>query len=91
MNKINWKVRLLNKNFWLAIVPAVLLLAAQVLQIFGIDFDYSQWSATITGIIGTVFMIFAIIGIVSDPTTDNGCLGLSDSEQALTYDEPKQD
>lgn len=26
MNKINWSVRLKNKNFWLAVVPALALL-----------------------------------------------------------------
>lgn len=33
---INWKVRIKNKNFWLAIIPAVLLLITQVGAIFGI-------------------------------------------------------
>lgn len=84
--KINWRVRIKNKAFWIAIIPAVLLLAQQVLQIFGITFDYSQISRQLLGIVGTVFGILAILGVVTDPTT----AGLSDSERALTYDAPKE-
>ena len=32
---INWKVRLRNKNFWITIIPALLLLAQVVASIFG--------------------------------------------------------
>ena len=37
--KINWKVRLKNKYFWLTIVPALFLLVGQVLRALGIDYD----------------------------------------------------
>lgn len=30
---INWKIRLKNKNFWLAIVPAVLLLVQAIVSV----------------------------------------------------------
>lgn len=83
--KINWRVRLKNKWFWLAIIPAVLLLAQQVLALFGIAFDTSVWVEALTAIVGTVFSILSLLGIVVDPTTD----GLNDSKQALTYEEPK--
>ena len=36
---INWRVRLKNKTFWLTAVPAVLLLASQVLKLFGVEWD----------------------------------------------------
>lgn len=32
---INWKVRLKNKSFWLALIPAVLLLVQVVAAVFG--------------------------------------------------------
>ena len=35
----------------------------------------------------TAFAVLSILGIVTDPTT----AGVSDSEQALTYDKPKSD
>lgn len=33
---INWKVRIRNKNFWLAVVPALLLAVQAVLALFGV-------------------------------------------------------
>ena len=81
---INWKVRLKNKLFWLAIVPAFFLLAQQVLKLAGIDMDFSQIQEDVLAIINTVFEILVIIGVVTDPTTD----GMNDSERALTYTRP---
>lgn len=85
MKKINWKVRLANKSFWVAIIPAVLLLSQQILKVFGVDFDYTQISSELVAIVGTVFVVLSILGIVVDPTTK----GIKDSDQALTYTEPK--
>lgn len=85
MKKINWKVRLANKSFWVAIIPAVLLLSQQILKVFGVDFDYTQISSELVAIVGTVFVVLSILGIVVDPTTK----GIKDSEQALTYTKPK--
>lgn len=83
---INWKVRIKNKTFWLALIPAVLLLAQQVAGIFGIALDFGGLKDQLTAIVGTVFAILAIMGIVADPTT----AGVGDSEQAMTYTEPKE-
>lgn len=83
---INWKVRIKNKTFWLALIPAVLLLAQQVAGLFGIALDFGGLKDQLTAIVGTVFTLLAILGIVADPTT----AGVGDSEQAMTYDEPKE-
>ena len=83
--KINWKVRIKNKSFWLAIVPMMILLIQQVAKIFGYEIDMMQLGEQLIALIGTVFAILALIGIVNDPTTKT----LSDSEQALTYTKPK--
>lgn len=83
---INWKVRAKNKTFWLALIPAVLLLAQQVAGLFGIALDFGGLKDQLTAIVGTVFTLLAILGIVADPTT----AGVGDSEQAMTYDEPKE-
>jgi phi LC3 family holin len=85
--KINWKVRAKNKAFWVAAIPTGLLLIQQVLAVFGVAFDYSTLSEQLVAIVGTVFAILALVGVVNDPTTDS----LSDSAQAMTYEEPKQD
>ena len=37
--KINWKVRLKNKTFWLSVVPAVLLFIQVVAGVFGYTLD----------------------------------------------------
>lgn len=83
---INWRVRIKNKTFWLALIPAVLLLAQQVAGLFGVALDLGQLQDQLTAIVGTVFTLLAILGIVADPTT----AGVGDSEQAMTYDEPKE-
>jgi phi LC3 family holin len=82
---INWKVRLKNKAFWLAIIPAVLLLVQQLCALFGIELNMAGVSEQLTAIVGTVFAVLSLVGIVNDPTTS----GLSDSERAMTYQEPK--
>lgn len=83
---INWKVRIKNKTFWLALIPAVLLLAQQVAGLFGVALDFGGLKDQLTAIVGTVFTLLAILGIVADPTT----AGVGDSEQAMTYTEPKE-
>lgn len=84
---INWKVRVKNKAFWLAIIPAALLLIQQVLAVFGVSADFGELQSQLVAIVGTVFALLAILGIVADPTT----VGVTDSIQALGYDEPKDD
>lgn len=83
---INWKVRIKNKAFWAAIIPADLLLVQQVCAVVGVQLDLAALQAQLVAIVGTVFAILAILGIVADPTT----AGLGDSEQAMGYTEPKK-
>ena len=83
---INWKVRVKNKAFWLALIPALLLLVQQVCAVFGVQLDLGDLQAQLVAIAGTVFAVLAILGIVADPTT----AGVGDSEQAMAYDEPKE-
>lgn len=82
---INWKVRLKNKAFWVALIPAVLLLATQVAAIFGIALDFGVLQEQLIAVVGTIFTLLAILGIVADPTTE----GIGDSVQALQYERPK--
>jgi phi LC3 family holin len=83
---INWKVRIKNKNFWLALIPAVLLLVQVVAAVFGYTIDMGEMSDKLLAVVNAVFAVLAIIGIVTDPTTE----GVSDSVQAMTYNEPKK-
>ena len=84
---INWKVRIKNKAFWLAIIPANLLLAQAVLALFGVAWDYTVVSEQLVGIVNALFVVLAILGVVTDPTTE----GVADSAQALTYECPRCD
>ena len=82
---INWKVRIKNKQFWIAIIPAILLQAQKVLALFGVNMDFGGISEQLIGIVETAFVVLAILGIVTDPTT----AGISDSTLAMTYETPK--
>lgn len=84
---INWKVRVKSKKFWLAMIPAVLILIQVVLALFGVTFDITNLQEKLLAVVNAVFVVLAILGIVTDPTT----AGISDSKQALTYDAPKED
>lgn len=81
---VNWLVRFRNKAFWVAIIPAVLLLAQQVAAMFGYQLDLGALNDQLLGIVGTVFAILVILGVVADPTTE----GVGDSDRAMTYTEP---
>ena len=84
---INWKVRIRNKNFWLALIPALLLLVQVVAAPFGYKWDFGVLNQQLAAIINAVFALLSILGVVNDPTT----AGSSDSAQALTYEEPRQE
>jgi phi LC3 family holin len=84
--KINWIVRIKNKNFWIAVVPAVLLLVQVVLAVFGVNIDIGDLGNKLLAVVNAAFAMLSILGIVTDPTTK----GISDSEQAMTYDKPKE-
>lgn len=84
--KVNWTVRLKNKSFWIAIVPALIILIQAVANVFGFTIDLGEIGNKILTVIESVFVILAILGIVNDPTTAGF---ISDSDRAMLYDEPK--
>lgn len=84
---INWTVRLKNKNFWMALIPAILLLIQVVAAPFGLTIDLGELGNQLLAIVNAIFAVMTIIGIVEDPTT----AGIKDSSQAMTYEEPKKD
>ena len=84
---INWKVRIKNKTFWIAIIPAVILLIQAVAAVFGFAVDFSYMGDKLLEVVEAVFVVLVILGVVTDPTTE----GISDSTQALTYEAPKKD
>lgn len=85
MNNINWKVRLQSGSWWMGIISAVVVAVFAILKIFKIEIPVT--ADEVMNVAMLVLMIPAAIGITTDPTTK----GVSDSEQALTYDSPKED
>lgn len=83
---INWKVRIKNKTFWLSLIPAVLLFVQVVASVFGYTMDLGDLGNKLLDVVNALFAVLAILGIVTDPTT----AGVSDSEQAMTYEKPKE-
>ena len=85
--KINWIVRIKNKAFWLAIIPAVLLLIQAVADVVGYQLDFGDISEKLIAVVNAVFVVLSILGIVNDPTTAD----FGDSTRALTYTAPNKD
>ncbi len=83
---INWTVRIKHKAFWIAIIPALLLLIQAVAAVFGYSFEFTALNEKLLAVVNAVFAVLAILGIVTDPTT----AGVGDSEQAMTYKTPKK-
>lgn len=81
---INWLVRAKNKAFWVALIPAVLLLIQVVAAVFGFKIDMGDLGNKLLEVVNALFSLLAILGIVVDPTT----VGVSDSDRALGYNEP---
>lgn len=81
--KINWKVRLQHKQFWVSLIALLLVLANQIAGIFHVDI--TVYNNQVTAMTETVLSILALLGVIIDPTTS----GLSDSTQAMRYDQPR--
>lgn len=65
----DWNTRLKNKMFWLAIIPAVLLVIQTVAAIFGYTLDLGDLGNKLLDVVNAVFSVLVIAGIVVDPST----------------------
>ena len=84
---INWKIRLMNKQFWLSLIPALALCAQAIAAVFGWEIDLTTAVGRLLTVVNTVFALLVVLGVVVDPTT----AGIGDSDRALGYDEPWED
>lgn len=90
--KINWKVRIKNPVFWAQVAIAIV---SPILVGLGLQWqDMTTWAAlgnallkAVSNPVIVVSIIASLWACITDPTT----AGTSDSEQALTYDEPKEE
>lgn len=83
--KLNLKVRLKNKVFWITLVPALITVIYAVLSLF----DVVPAIAEETAVKGfyAIISILTVLGVVIDPTTK----GVGDSERAMGYERPFED
>jgi phi LC3 family holin len=88
--KINWKVRFANPEFWKSIVLAVFV---PLLAYYGMNWaDMTTWETiwnlfvqAVQNPVVVLSVVVSVYNAIIDPTTK----GIGDSEQALTYTEPK--
>ena len=84
---INWTVRIKNKMFWTSLIAALALLGQAIAALFGFTIDLTALTGKLIAVVDAVFVVLAVLGIVTDPTTK----GISDSERAMTYTTPWED
>lgn len=84
--KINWLVRIKNKAFWVALIPAALLLIQTVAALLGFSLDLGDVGDKLLAVVNAIFGVLVILGVVVDPTVD----GVSDSARAMQYQEPPE-
>ena len=82
---INWALRFKNKATLTALIGAVVAFVYQIATIIGFTLPVEQ--SQIMDAVSAILILLAGLGIIVDPTT----AGASDSEQAMTYTEPKED
>lgn len=85
--KINWKVRINNRQFWKAIISAVALAIQAILAIFGVTLNLETLVGKLIAVVDAIFAVLVILGIVVDPTT----AGIGDSDRAMGYEVPWSD
>ena len=81
---VNWKLRFLSRQWWMAIIPAVALCFQAFADLFGVKLDFGDQTDKVMVAVDTLFAMLAIAGVSLDPTT----AGWGDSERALKYDKP---
>ncbi|EKC6437903.1 phage holin [Staphylococcus pseudintermedius] len=81
---INWKIRMKQKTFWVAILSAIFLFAQSIAKVFG--YDIQVYTEQLTDTLNSVLGILVLMGVIQDPTTK----GVGDSHQALEYEEPRR-
>ncbi|HAB7314395.1 TPA_asm: phage holin [Listeria monocytogenes] len=85
--KINWKVRMKSKVFWVSVIPLILALVQQVLGCFGVTIPADTINKEALDMINSVFLLLGVLGVVNDPTTPTA----SDSDLVLNKNKNVED
>jgi phi LC3 family holin len=80
---INWKLRFKNRAVLCAIIAQLAAIVYVALGFFGIVPAITE--DAIVAFCYMVVELLVLLGVVTDPTTK----GVTDSEQAMTYEQPK--
>jgi phi LC3 family holin len=86
---INWKVRFKNRNWVIAFISQLFIVAELILTAlhylgitnFQLTDTFKDWILTLAN---AVFVLLGMLGVVQDPTTK----GIGDSARAMNYKEP---
>ena len=79
---INWKVRFRNRVWLTGFLSAVVSFAFTLLELFGVTPALEE--STLMQALQALLLVLTGLGVVVDPTTQ----GVSDSQQAMDYQEP---
>lgn len=75
---MDWKQRIKNKYFWIALIPAIIVLLQVVGNVFGLDLsNLTGLSDQLIAVVNAVFVVLSILGVVVDPTTK----GIKDNKE----------
>ena len=83
--QMNWKVRFKNKVWLTSFISLIVTFTYTLLGLFGVVPSVSQ--NTVMQVVNQFLLLLSMVGVIVDPTTD----GISDSDRAMTYDEPWKD
>lgn len=83
--KINWTARIKNPVFWTTIIPAIVGVVYTVLGALGIVPALTE--SAVLNLFAMLITVLTTLGVLVDPTT----AGMSDSNLAMTYREPRKD
>ncbi|MFO7197111.1 phage holin, partial [Enterococcus faecium] len=85
--KINWKLRMKSKVFWLSVIQLILVLVQQVLGWFVVTIPADTINKEALDMINSVFLLVGVLGVVNDPTTPTA----SDSDLVLNKNKNVED
>lgn len=80
--QMNWKVRFKNKVWLSSFIATIVSFIYTILGMFDVAPEITQ--NVIMNVVNGILLMLSLTGVIVDPTT----AGLSDSDRAMTYDEP---
>lgn len=83
--KMNWKVRFKNKTWLSMFISLIVGFVFNILKMFDIVPVVTE--NLVMNVVGQILTLLGLLGVLVDPTT----AGISDSERAMSYDEPWDD